>query len=179
MDPSAPRAVTALALIGVAGCGKTTVASLVAQQLGWMFVEGDDLHPQANVRKMRSGIPLDDADRAGWLAALSATVATQMAQGRSVVFTCSALRQRYRQALRAELPDVRMVHLRIDIALARVRVGARRGHLFPASLVESQFAAWEPADGEPLVWVLDGTLAVPILVDAVVALIRSDAPSAH
>lgn len=174
MDSSAPSAVTALALIGVAGCGKTTVANLVARELGWTFVEGDDLHPAGNVRKMRSGIPLSDDDRAGWLAALAATVAAHMAQGRSVVFTCSALRHRYRQSLRAALRNVRMIHLRIDASLARTRIAARRGHLFPVSLVESQFAAWEPADGEPLVRVLDGSLSLPTLVQAAVAFARAD-----
>jgi gluconokinase len=134
-------------LMGVSGTGKTEVGTRLAEALGAEFVEGDDYHPPANVEKMRSGAPLDDADRQPWLERLSREIGAWLDAGEPVVLACSALKQRYRDILKAGRPGVCFVHLKGDPALIRERLQGRRGHYMPASLLESQFAALEePAD---------------------------------
>jgi gluconokinase len=134
-------------LMGVSGTGKTEVGTRLARALGGEFAEGDDYHPPANVEKMRSGVPLDDADRQPWLETLSREIGAWLAAGRTVVLACSALKQRYRDVLKAGRPGVRFVHLAGDPALIRERLSGRRGHYMPASLLDSQLAALEePAD---------------------------------
>lgn len=134
-------------LMGVSGVGKTAVGARLAQALGGTFVEGDDFHPPANVAKMRSGVPLDDADRQPWLETLSREIGAWLDTGRTVVLACSALKQRYRDVLKAGRPGVRFVHLKGQEALIRARLAGRRGHYMPASLLDSQLAALEePVD---------------------------------
>ena len=134
-------------LMGVSGAGKTAVGTRLAKALGGTFVEGDDFHPPANVAKMRSGVPLDDADRQPWLETLSREIGAWLEAGRTVVLACSALKQRYRDILKAGRPGVRFVHLKGDEDLIRQRLEHRRGHYMPASLLDSQLAALEePAD---------------------------------
>jgi gluconokinase len=136
-----------IVLMGVSGAGKTEVGTRLAQALSGTFAEGDDYHPPANVAKMRSGVPLDDADRQPWLETLSREIGAWLDAGRTVVLACSALKQRYRDILKAGRPDVRFVHLKGDADLIRERLAGRRGHYMPASLLESQLAALEqPAD---------------------------------
>ncbi|GAP37396.1 gluconokinase [Piscinibacter sakaiensis] len=158
----------AVVFMGVAGCGKSSVAHAVAQPAGWALVEGDEFHPPANIAKMRAGIALDDADRSGWLDALAAAVAAHAAGGRAVALTCSALRRAYRDRLRAALPGLRFVFLEITPEESLRRVTARAGaHLFPPSLVASQFATLEPPHGEPGVLCLDATRPREALAAAV------------
>jgi gluconokinase len=141
-----PRA-KVIVLMGVSGTGKTEVGTRLARALNGEFAEGDDYHPPANIEKMRSGVPLDDADRQPWLETLSRQIGEWLEQDRTVVLACSALKQSYRDILKAGRPGVRFVHLKGDEALIRSRLEHRRGHYMPASLLDSQFEALEePAD---------------------------------
>lgn len=144
--------VSALLLMGVSGCGKTTVGEALARELGWRFVDADDHHPPANVEKMRSGRPLDDADRAPWLARLNALLRHSAARGEPVVLACSALKARYRAQLADRLPGLRVVFLSGSQALIEARLADRRHRYMPASLLASQFAALEPPEEA---WVVD------------------------
>src|SRR5918996_273546 len=152
-------------LMGVSGAGKTEVGTRLAEALGGTFAEGDDYHPPANVEKMRSGVPLDDADRQPWLETLSREIGRWLDASRTVVLACSALKQRYRDILKAGRPGVRFVHLEGDPDLIRKRLDKRRGHYMPASLLESQFAALEEA-GDAI------TVGIDAPPDAIVAEIR-------
>lgn len=149
-------------VMGVAGCGKSEVGARLADLLGAPVIEGDSFHPAANVAKMRDGVPLTDADRAGWLALL----AEQLAQRDVAVLTCSALKKSYRDQLRAAAAGVRFVFLQIDEPAAQARVAARPGHFYPASLVSSQFATLQDPSGEAGVLTLDATLAPQQLAEA-------------
>jgi gluconokinase len=132
-----------IVLMGVSGSGKTTVGKRLAKALGAEFAEGDAYHPPANVEKMRSGVPLDDADRQPWLERLGAEIGGWLERGQDVVLASSALKQRYRDLLKAGRPDVRFVYLRGSEPLIRDRLKRRRGHYMPPSLLKSQFAALE------------------------------------
>ena len=141
---------TTVVVMGVSGVGKTTVARALAQRLGVPMVEGDELHPAANVAKMRAGTPLDDADRLPWLRAVAAVIGQHEAHDESAVVTCSALRRRYRDLLRDGHPSVRFVHLVADAAVLEARLARRTGHFMPVSLLQSQLATLEPlAPDEP------------------------------
>lgn len=133
----------AVIVMGPAGAGKTTTAQLLSAQLGWAFAEGDRFHPQVNVDKMVAGIPLDDADRAPWLAGIRDWISTQAEAGHSVVVTCSALKRSYRDILREAKADVRFVQLLAGENLAAARIAGRSGHFMPPALLPSQFAALE------------------------------------
>ncbi|HZF81930.1 MAG TPA: gluconokinase [Burkholderiaceae bacterium] len=135
-----------LVIMGVSGCGKSSLGQALAADLGLPLIEGDDFHPEANIRKMRSGTPLTDADRAGWLARLGEELAAR--QG-GAVLTCSALKRSYRELLRAAVPGLRFVFMQIGRDEAVARVQAREAvHIFPASLVDSQFQTLESPVGE-------------------------------
>jgi gluconokinase len=138
-------------LMGVSGSGKTTVGRLLARDLGWPFYDGDDFHPQANIDKMRQGIPLTDADRDSWLTALRQQITALIANHQSAVLACSALKQAYRDRLRGDQPEVRFIYLKGDYALIRRRLRKRRGHFMKADLLTSQFAALEEPQGVPTV----------------------------
>lgn len=141
-------------IMGVAGCGKSSLGQCCAREWGVPLLEGDDFHPDENIAKMREGHPLSDEDRTVWLDALSRKLPEHAATG--VVLTCSALRQRYRDVLRtAAVPSLRFVFLSISLDDARVRVASRPGHLFPASLVASQFETLEDPSTENGVLSLD------------------------
>jgi gluconokinase len=133
-------------VMGVSGTGKTTVAQGMAQHLGWDFVEGDDLHPAANVAKMTAGHPLTDEDRWPWLRSIGERLSEEAAAGRSVVVTCSALRRAYRDLLREGRPDVVFCHLVASPKLLADRMQRRTGHFMPASLLTSQLAALDPLE---------------------------------
>jgi gluconokinase len=132
---------TSLIVMGVAGAGKTTLARALAERLGWAFLDADALHPPANVEKMRAGIPLGDADRAPWLAAVAAWMDAEA--GPSVV-ACSVLKRAYRAALTEGRPDARLVYIDASPELVATRVAERADHYFPASLIASQFQSLEP-----------------------------------
>jgi gluconokinase len=127
--------------MGVVGSGKTTVGSLLAAKLGWQFADADDFHPPGNIQKISHGIALTDADRAPWLAALRRAVEKWNDEGRSVVLACSALKDSYREELRAG--DVRFVYLKGDARLISQRLHERHGHFASDSILESQFADLE------------------------------------
>jgi carbohydrate kinase (thermoresistant glucokinase family) len=129
-------------VMGVSGSGKTTVGELLADRLGWEFADADDFHPAANVAKMHAGTPLDDADRTAWLRAIAGWIDEHVAAGKDGVVTCSALKRAYRELLRR--PEVRFAYLDGDRELIARRMAARRGHFFPAGLLESQFRDLEP-----------------------------------
>lgn len=139
-------------VMGVAGCGKSSLGQRCAQACDLPLLEGDDFHSLGNVDKMRSGTPLNDADREAWLQVLAAQL---KAHPQGVVLTCSALRRRYRDQLRAAVPDLRFLFLSLSETQARERVAARSAHLFPPSLVASQFEALEDPSAEPGVLCLD------------------------
>jgi gluconokinase len=156
----------AIVMMGVAGCGKSSLGRAVAQRLGWPLIEGDDFHTPDSQAKMRAGIALEDDDREGWLDRLAAELARHP-QG--AVITCSALKRAYRDRLRRPTPGLRFVHLRIGRKQARERVAARVAeHLFPPSLVDSQFETLESPAGEPLVLEVDATHPMDRLVREVV-----------
>ncbi|GAA5168518.1 gluconokinase [Ornithinimicrobium tianjinense] len=139
-----------LVVMGVSGTGKSTVAELLVEQLGWDFCEGDDLHPRSNIDKMSSGQPLTDEDRWPWLEALVAWTAERDREGVSTILTCSALRRSYRDVLRKGGPGTRFIHLTGDPDLLAERMEHRTRHFMPASMLESQLATLEPLeDDEP------------------------------
>ena len=136
-----------LILMGVSGSGKTTVGSKLAEALGWRYFEADDFHTPENVAKMSQGIPLSDADRAPWLAAMHQQIRDLNAAGEPGVMTCSALKQAYREALAGAEPDVHFVYLRGDLETIQGRLNARRDHFMPPGLLASQFRTLEePAE---------------------------------
>jgi gluconokinase len=154
-----------LIVMGVAGCGKSSLGAALAQSMGVALVEGDDFHSDASREKMRKGIALTDDDRASWLDALAGQL---QAHPQGVVLTCSALKQRYRNRLRAARADLCFVFLDIPMALAEARVAARgQSHFFSTSLVHSQFATLELPVGEPGVLRLDASLSLNLLLDSV------------
>lgn len=134
----------AIVLMGVAGCGKTSVGARLSAALGWPFFDGDDFHPQENIDKVSAGIPLTDADRQPWLERLHGLIGEHLAAGQSLIVACSALRSAYRQTLRGGLEAVRFVHLIGDFGLIQSRLEQRGDHYMKAEMLESQFAALEP-----------------------------------
>jgi gluconokinase len=156
-------------VMGVSGCGKSTVAALLAGRLGWEFAEGDALHPDSNVEKMRQGIPLTDDDREPWLHEIANTLGGWRAAGKPGIVACSSLRRRYREIIAAGEGDVRFVYLRGSFSLIEQRLATRQGHYMPPSLLDSQFATLEePAPDEPAI-TLDTGAPVGELVNEVLA----------
>ena len=140
MAPAASASTDVHVVMGVSGCGKSTVGRLLAQARGATFLDGDDFHPPENVARMAAGMALTDADRQGWLIALSARLAQASAAGEGVVLSCSALKRRYRDMLRQGAPDLRLVYLHGSRELLAARMAARSDHYMPASLLDSQLA---------------------------------------
>jgi gluconokinase len=160
------KASLVLLIMGVSGSGKSIVGLKLAQALGWRFLEGDDFHPAANVAKMAAGVPLGDADRAPFLAAIRAEIAACLERGENAVITCSALKESYRRILVIDPVRVKLVHLAGDPALIRDRLARRQGHFMKAGMLASQLAALEPP-GEAL------ALDVAATPDELVAAIRT------
>jgi gluconokinase len=130
-------------LMGVTGCGKTTIGKQLAQELNWPFYDGDDFHPPANVEKMRAGIPLTDEDRAPWLATLQNLILEKLRANQPAIIACSALKQKYRDRLQVDREKVRFVFLQGDYATIGERLAARTNHYMNPNLLASQFAALE------------------------------------
>jgi len=144
---------TVYVVMGVSGCGKSTVGRLIAQALNARYAEGDSFHPLENVEKMRGGQPLDDNDRAPWLAAMARAIRDWNAENQTVVLACSALKRRYRDVLRGG-GDLRFIHLAGDKALIASRLTARKGHYMPPTLLDSQFATLEPPGADEAITVV-------------------------
>jgi gluconokinase len=158
-------------VMGVSGVGKTTVARLLSERLALPYAEADDFHPPANIAKMSAGTPLDDADRRPWLEAIGAWLQQQNDGGIGGVVTCSALKRRYRDTLRAACPDIWFLHLAGTHDLVADRIGHRTGHFMPASLLDSQYSTLEPLAADERGAVLDVGPTPEQLVDAAVRLL--------
>ena len=156
-------------VMGITGSGKSTVGATLAHTLGLDFVEGDDYHPLENVRRMASGIPLTDDDRASWLRALATRIREAKDAGTGLVMTCSALKRSYRDVLRAAAPDLRFVFLKGSRALIAERLAGRRGHFMPASLLDSQLATLEEPALDEHAWTYDIRESAQEIVDDLVA----------
>jgi carbohydrate kinase (thermoresistant glucokinase family) len=142
-----------LVVMGVSGCGKSTIASMLAHRLHWIYEDGDWFHPKSNIEKMHAGEPLTDEDRWPWLHAMAAWIDATRRVGNHGVIACSALKRAYRDILVGERRDVRIVFLKGDRELIARRLAARDGHFMPPSLLDSQFKALEEprADEHPIV----------------------------
>lgn len=157
-------------VMGVSGCGKSSVGARLAARLGTTFLDADDFHPSANVERMRAGIALTDADRAAWLDALAARLAQAVAGNESVVLACSALKRSYRDALRRGAPQLRLVHLTGSRALLAERIAAPADHYMPPSLLPSQLALLEAPGADERAITLD---VAPPTDDLVAALLKA------
>lgn len=135
-----------MVLAGVSGSGKTEVGNVLAARLGWTFEDSDALHSPAEIAKMRSGVPLTDADRWPWLGTVAAWIDQRIAADAPAVVACSVLKRSYREFLCRGRPAVRIVILQADPATLTARLAARRGHFFPAKLLQSQLADLELPD---------------------------------
>ena len=152
-----------LVLMGVSGCGKTTVAAILASRLGWPFEEGDALHPQANIEKMAAGHSLTDVDRWPWLAKVADWIDKRLDAGENGLITCSALKRSYRDLINRRGSGVMFVFLAGSKETIAARLAARHGHFMRASLLDSQFADLdEPAADEPAIRVEIGPPAAEI-----------------
>ena len=151
-------------IMGVAGCGKSSVGAMLSDRLGVPYVDGDDLHPAGNVDKMRLGIPLTDDDRWPWLDRVAATLNAQA----PLIVGCSALKRAYRDRIRAGAGGpVLFVHLAGSRALIAARMSARKGHYMPVSLIDSQFAALEPPEPDETAMTVDIDQPLTDIVDKV------------
>lgn len=157
----------AIVVMGVSGCGKTSVAEGLAATLSAAFVEGDSLHPAANVEKMSRGIPLDDDDRWPWLDTIGRAMAETLQDGKSVVVSCSALKAIYRNRLRqATGGSLAFVFLKGSRKLLMTRMAARHNHFMPVSLLDSQLATLEDPSAEPGVVTVDIDASIEGIVAA-------------
>ncbi|MDQ0675121.1 carbohydrate kinase (thermoresistant glucokinase family) [Pseudarthrobacter siccitolerans] len=160
-------------VMGVSGCGKTTIGDLVARELGVPFLDGDSLHPVENVAKMAAGTPLTDEDRWPWLATVGRELAAAGDGG--MVLACSALRRSYRDAIREQAPDTIFLHLNGSKEVLKARIESRTGHFMPPALLESQLATLEPLDANEAGVHVD--IAAP--VNEVVATALANIPHTH
>lgn len=152
-------------VMGVAGSGKTTVGEALAHRLGWNFYDADAFHPAENIAKMANGIPLNDADRAPWLAALHTLISTSLKENRPSVLACSALKESYREQLLAGKEGVQFVYLKGSYDLIWSRISRRKGHYMKPQMLRSQFEDLEePADA----WIFDVSLPVEEIVQGII-----------
>lgn len=165
-------------VMGVSGCGKTSVGRALAERLDATFIEGDDLHPASNKQKMASGKPLVDTDRWPWLDRIVDTAREVDTGGRTAVVACSALKRVYRDRLRRAGPDVRFLFLDGERALIAERMDARRGHFMPPGLLDSQLATLEPPGIEEAAHALDVRQSVERIVDSAIDALQSTSRSA-
>lgn len=156
-QPVSDVPVTAVVVMGVSGCGKSSVGALLADRLGAAFIEGDSFHPPSNVAKMSAGIPLEDADRWPWLDLLGSRIKEACDRKETIIISCSALKKAYRDRLRnAAGGRLFFVFLDGDKTLLQQRMSARSGHFMPSSMLDSQLATLERPDHE------DGVIPVSI-----------------
>lgn len=142
-----------IVLMGVAGCGKSTTGAALSEVLDWPFRDADSFHPPANIDKMTRGLPLDDTDRAPWLAAIAQWIDERLATGKPGIVSCSGLKRAYRARIIGTRDGVRLVYLKGEPALIAQRLEARKHHFMPASLLASQLAVLEEpqADERPMI----------------------------
>lgn len=152
-----------IVIMGVSGSGKTTLGSLLAPELGLPYMDGDDLHPQANIEKMSVGIPLTDIDRAPWLAEVGRWLAEHPDGG---IIGCSALKRIYRDQIRSHCPKAVFLHVHGSFDLLMMRMSNRTGHFMPASLLKSQFDTLQPLEADEVGIVLDVALPPQELAQA-------------
>src|SRR5580700_4389158 len=150
---TSPPAARVVIVMGVSGCGKSTIGALLALRLRWEFEDADWFHPASNVEKMHNGVALTDEDRRPWLSAIAAWIDQARGSGRQGVIACSALKRRYRDVLIGSRADVRLVYLKGDETLIARRIATRHEHFMPMSLLHSQFEALEEPgpDENPIV----------------------------
>jgi carbohydrate kinase (thermoresistant glucokinase family) len=144
-EPTSPRAIV---LMGVSSSGKSTIGLRLSTLLGWPFRDADSFHPPANIAKMSRGVPLEDADRWPWLDAIAAFLDHELAERRSVLVSCSALKQSYRRRLVRDRRDITLVFLQGSFELIGRRMAARRDHFMPVSLLQNQFEVLEEPSAE-------------------------------
>jgi gluconokinase len=173
MSPRRQRIVT-IVLMGVAGAGKSTVMASLVELLGWPWLEGDALHPPANVEKMAAGMPLSDADRMPWLDAVAGWIGERERERSSSVVTCSALRRDYRDRLRRGHPSIWFVHLQAPVEVLEGRIGQRLGHFMPASMLSSQLDALEPLQPDEPGWAVDALGEPAAIARRIVRALRLD-----
>ena len=160
--------------MGVSGAGKSRVGGLVAQQLNARFIDGDDLHPRCNILKMQSGQPLNDADREVWLERINDVVFSLQSRRETGIIACSALKRKYREAIRRANAQCRFLHLHADFDLVLQRMRGRENHFMPAPLLQSQFATLEmPTDDETDVRQIDNSASLQEVVTSCLAAIHS------
>ncbi len=169
---------TTVVVMGVSGSGKTTVGQALAHQLDWEFAEGDEFHPEANVRKMREGHALDDDDRWPWLHALADWIGGCEQRGHDAVVTCSALKRSYRDVLRGGHPSVWFAHVSAPADVLLDRVVRRSGHYMPPSLLDSQLQTLEPLEPDEDGVTLDAAGGREQLVTALRAALAARRPVA-
>jgi len=164
-------------VMGVSGCGKTSVGALLAQRLGLPFIEGDRLHPAANIARMSAGVPLEDTDRWPWLDEIGRVLATKAMAANGAIASCSALKQVYRERLRqAAGHDLRFVFLELSRSELEQRMRVRAGHFMPATLLDSQLATLEPPATEPGVLTLDGGAGLEHIVTVAARWLQNKRP---
>ena len=177
-----------LVVMGVSGCGKSTVGALLGRRLGKPFLDGDDFHPAANKEKMGAGIPLTDSDREPWLAVLGSLLAGQgvLPEGTDdggpavpPIVACSALKRRYRDLLRGYAPDLVFVHLAGSAEIIGARLDARAHEFMPRTLLDSQFAALEDLEEDEAHVLADITQPLDVLVESVVRELEAGEPMAQ
>lgn len=161
-----------LVVMGVSGCGKSTIAEKIAETLHWPMVEGDDLHPPANIAKMKQHQPLNDTDRQPWLAAIGRRIDQWRAGQHAGIITCSALKRRYRDELAAGRPDLWFVYLKGSKALIRERLAKRKGHFMPPDMLDSQLADLEEPGADERVIIADITPAPDVIAAGIIAALR-------
>ncbi|MFV3075330.1 gluconokinase [Niveispirillum fermenti] len=161
-------------VMGVCGCGKSTLGAALAEALGTGFLEGDRLHPPENVARMQAGIPLTDGDRQGWLTAIAAEIRAAARAGTGLVVACSALKRRYREMLRAGGLPLAVIHLHGPREILADRMAARPGHFMPVSLLDSQLETLELPTAEAGAVTLDLREPMPVLLGSALAFIRAE-----
>jgi carbohydrate kinase (thermoresistant glucokinase family) len=171
------KSVPLVVVMGVSGCGKSTVGKLLARQLKAEFLEGDDLHPPRNIERMAAGIPLTDNDRRDWLLEIAQQLADARAGHHGLVVSCSALKRSYRDMLRTAASQLAFVHLHASRELLEARLTARPGHFMPSSLLDSQLQTLEPPRADERALLLDATLPATELAAQAAAWLALPVPS--
>lgn len=165
-----------LIVMGVSGCGKSSVGEALAAHFAVPYIEGDAIHPPANIAKMSAGTPLNDEDRWPWLDALSARLKAQAAQNCGAIASCSSLKKSYRDRLQAGSgPQTRFIFLNCSRKTLERNQSARKGHFMPQSLLDSQLATLEPPHDEARAIVIDGNLSFDVVIQSIVAKLEQGA----